>query len=77
MIRSRLPQVKANKEVQDGRKITYEVLTKETGLSSATLSNLMQFEPIKRIDGSTLDALCGFFGCGVGDLLEYVPAGGQ
>ena len=33
----------------------------------------MSLQPIDRIDGSTLNGLCGYLGCQVGDILEYVP----
>lgn len=77
MILSKVRQLKFEKEERDGRKWTYEALTEATGLAATTLALLLGREPIKRIDGNTLDALCAFFGCGVGDLLEYVPSGGK
>lgn len=73
MIVSRLRRLRFEKEEQERRKLTYETLQEETGLASSTLSRLLKNEPIDRIDGKTLDTLCQYFGCGVGDLLEYVP----
>ncbi len=75
MIVSRLRRLRFEKEERDGGKLTYEKLTEATGLATTTLARLMKPGPIDRIDGSTLDALCRFFGCGVGDVLEYVPEG--
>lgn len=75
MIVSRLRRLRFEKEEAEGRKLTYEVLTEETKLSPTTLARLFKTEPIDRIDGNTLDVLCRYFGCGVGDLLEYVPVG--
>lgn len=71
MIRSNLDLLRVQKERQDNRKLPYRVIGKETGLSPSTLVRLMnnQFD---RVDTATLDSLCGYFGCSVGDLLEHV-----
>ena len=73
MIVSRLRRLRFEREELERRKLTYEALQQETGLASSTLSRLLKNEPIDRIDGKTLDTLCQYFACGVGDLLEYVP----
>ncbi len=78
MIYSKVRELRFRKEEELGAKLTYEVMQREMGLNPNTLSRLLGREPIKRIDGDTLDALCTYFGCGVGDLLEHVagqPAG--
>lgn len=74
MIVSRLRRLRFEKEEREGVKLTYEKLTEETGLASSTLSRLLKPGAIDRVDGSTLDTLCRYFSCGVGDVLEYVPA---
>ena len=48
-------------------------VARETGLHRATLA-LLYSEEAARIDLATLDKLCEYFGCGVGDLLEFSPA---
>lgn len=73
MIRSKVRRLRFEKEERDGVKLTYEKLTEETGLSSNTLAALLKSEPIKRLDGDTLSALCAYFGVGVGEVIEYVP----
>lgn len=73
MIISKLRRLRFEKEERDGTKLTYERLTAETGLSSNTLAALLKTDPIKRLDGDTVSALCRYFACGVGELLEYVP----
>jgi DNA-binding Xre family transcriptional regulator len=73
MVRSRLRELRTDWEAKNGRKLTYEVLQGSTGLAAATLARLFGFGPVDRIDGTTLGLLCAFFGCGVGDVLEYVP----
>ncbi len=64
--------MKRAREIELGQRITYEALTDATGRAGSTLARLMGPEPLERIDGRTLDALCLFFGCTVGDLLERV-----
>jgi DNA-binding Xre family transcriptional regulator len=73
MIRSKLPEVKLAKERELGRKLTYKEIRESSTIADSTLSRLMSVNPVDRIDGSTLNGLCQFFNCGVGDLLEYVP----
>jgi len=73
MIQSRLRQLHFAKEEAEGRKLTYDVLTEETGLSPGTLARLFNRKPLDRIDGRTLSSLCRYFGVSVGDVLEYVP----
>ena len=73
MIRSKLRRLRFEKEERDGVKLTYEKLTEETGLSSNTLAALLKSDPIKRLDGDTLSALCVYFGVEVGEVIEFVP----
>lgn len=72
MIRSRLKRLRLDKEESENRKLTYKVITQETGLSEGVIVRLMSAQ-IDRVDMTTLDALCRYFGCSVCDLLEYVP----
>ena len=62
----------AAKGRQIRRKITYDVILSETGLSRSTLARLAN-DREERIAISTLDRLCAFFDCQPGDLLVYVP----
>lgn len=71
MIRSNLNLLRAQKETAEGRKLPYRVISEETGLSQGVLVRLMNSE-FERIETPTLDALCQYFGCQVGDLLYYV-----
>ena len=72
MIRSRMKRLRLDKEEQEGRKLSYEVISKETGLSKGVIVRLMNSN-FERIETPTINALCAYFACGVGDLLEYVP----
>ena len=73
MILSRVRRLRFEKEEQEGRKLTYAVMQEETGLASATLAALLKTDPVERINGQTLDTLCRYFQCSVGDILECVP----
>lgn len=72
MIRSKVGVLIAQKAAREGRKIPYRVVTEETGLSSGVLTRLVNSD-FDRVERGTLDTLCGYFGCTVGDILEYVP----
>lgn len=72
MIRSKMKRLRLGKEEQEDRKLTYRVIAEETRLSIGTVQRLMNNE-FDRVETPTLNALCKFFRCDVGDLLEYVP----
>ena len=72
MIRSRLNILLAEKGHREGRKLTYRVVSEETQLSQGVLVRLNS-DNFGRLDTSTLDTLCHYFGCGIGDLLVFVP----
>jgi putative transcriptional regulator len=67
MIKSNLPMLMAEKKIRSLNK-----LSKETGVSAPALARLYDGTNV-RVDYSTIEALCRFFNCGIGDLLEYVP----
>lgn len=73
MIRSKVRRLRFEKEEREGQKLTYEVLTQQTGLAPSTLARMLGTDPVERVDGKTLSALCRFFECDLCDLLEYVP----
>jgi putative transcriptional regulator len=50
------------------RRINISELHRETGLSR-TLLTLMHKDEVSRIDIASLDKLCEFFNCDVGDIL--------
>jgi putative transcriptional regulator len=47
-------------------------LARETGLNRNTITRLYH-ETATRVDLDTIETLCEFFDCGVGELFEYVP----
>ena len=70
MIKSKLKLLIAQQEIATGQKITYESLSTEVGLSKTTLNRLAEGKT-DRVDFLTLDKLCRYFQCDVGDLLVY------
>ena len=72
MIRSKLKWLRLAKEEKDGAKLSYRRIAEEASLSVGTVQRMMAND-FDRIDVPTIDALCSYFGCGVGDLLEFVP----
>jgi len=53
-------------------RMTQRELSRRTGINPNTISKIYR-EEITSIDISTLDRLCAALGCGVGDILEYIP----
>ena len=47
-------------------------IAEATGLSTATISKLMQGENID-VKLSTINKLCDYFNCNLSDIVEYVP----
>jgi len=56
------------------RKLRISDVARETGLSRKAVTLLYQ-ETGTRVEFETLERLCGFLGCSVGELLEFVPDG--
>jgi putative transcriptional regulator len=70
MIKSKLKLLIVQRELDKNQKITYESLANEVGLSKTTLNRLAE-NKTERIDFLTLDKLCRYFECDVGNLLNY------
>lgn len=72
MIRLRFKECLADFSFKAGRRVTLDEVAQTTGISAATLSKLSSPRPYNATM-DTLDKLCEFFGCSLGDLAEYVP----
>ena len=72
MIRCRIKWLRLEKEEREKRKLPYYVISAETGLSQGVLVRMMNSN-FERVETPTLNALCKYFDCGIGELLEYVP----
>lgn len=51
---------------------TFTEIEAVTGITRKTLAKLYNGEG-KGIDYDTINTLCAYFNCSIGDLLEYVP----
>ena len=71
-IQNRVKILLAEKELREGRKLTYRTVSKETGLAIDTLTSYMT-QKVNRFDRTTLETLCKYLECDVGDLLQFVP----
>lgn len=71
MIRFRLKELVAEKEFQEERRITFEEISKVTGIHRTTLSKIAN-QIGYNTTTDVIDKLCRYLGVGVGDLAQYV-----
>lgn len=71
MIKYNFKQLLTDKEFSEDRKVNYEEISKETGISKQTLSKIAQQ---KGYNTSTvnLEKLCQFFGCTFDEFMTIV-----
>jgi putative transcriptional regulator len=62
----------AEKQLREGRKIGYEEIRRETGISTSTLS-AWATNSVRGYRVETIDALCQYFSCEVKDLIVRLP----
>lgn len=72
MIRFRLKERIADLEFEQRRKVTLSEIAEATGLNRTTLSKLSSSSGYNTTT-DVLDRLCAYFGCKIGDIVEYVP----
>jgi DNA-binding Xre family transcriptional regulator len=72
MIRFRLKELVAEREFKEGRVITLNEIAAATGIHRATLSKIAN-ERGYNTGTDNIDRLCAHFGCGVSDVIEYLP----
>lgn len=71
MIQGRLRELMAVKGQRERRKITYDDILTETGVSKNTLTRLAN-DRAAMVGISVIDRLCNYFDCQPGDLFVYV-----
>ncbi|MFV7785813.1 helix-turn-helix domain-containing protein [Shewanella marisflavi] len=72
MLRYKVRELLAEKSFVENRRITFKELCDVSGISRQTLTRMVNQRGY--ITGTdTLDKLCAYFNCGVGDVLEFVP----
>jgi putative transcriptional regulator len=70
MIVNRLKVLIAEKELREGRKLTYRTIAQDTGIATSTLTAYAT-QKVNRFDAPTLEALCKYFDCQPGDILVW------
>jgi putative transcriptional regulator len=66
---SRAKQLLEEKEKREGRRISYRKIAEETGISKTSVESWMTSSATQYQQEQML-ALCRYFGCTVGDLLQ-------
>lgn len=69
IVRSRLKELVALKERQEGRVITNTEIAEATGLQLNAVARWMKPTEIKRIESRVVKELCSYLGVGIGELL--------
>lgn len=69
-IKNRFKIKLAEKETREERRYTYLAIQAETGIATSTLTDWAK-NRTRYYSADTLAALCDFFDCQPGDLLEY------
>jgi len=71
MLRYKLKERIADKEFRERRRVTIQEIARETGITRNTLSKLLNQHGAS-VRTENLDRLCAYFGCGLGELVEFV-----
>lgn len=71
MIRFRLSELIADAQFKTGRRITLLEIAEATGINRMTLSRMANVRGYGT-STDTIDKLCRFFGCDVGDVALYI-----
>ena len=72
MIRFRIQELMAEKQFQEGRRLTVSEVSAATGINRVTLSKMINQRGYSTVT-DTLDKLFAYFGCRIEQLVEYVP----
>lgn len=71
MIRFRLKELIAEKEFQEGRRVTMEEISQATGIHRTTVSKIANNKGYNATT-DVLDKLCEYFGVELGQVAEYI-----
>ncbi len=72
-VNSRLKLLVAEKEMRERRTLGIRTITAESGASRSTVERLLN-NTIRRVPLDDLGALCSYFNCEVGDILQAEDA---
>ena len=68
-----MPQLHAQKEARLGKRISLAEAANDTSISRQTFSAWYKNE-VNTFYPDVIEALCNYYGCAIGELLEIVPA---
>ena len=71
MIRLLVKKLLDDKSFKEKRKITLNQVSEDTGISRATLNRIVN-NPGYNTNTDAINALCKYFNCAPGELIEYV-----
>ncbi len=71
-VRFTLKERIADLEFQERRVVQLKEIAAATGVHRVTLSKLAN-NKLGNVGTATLEKLCAYFGCEIGELVEYVP----
>ena len=71
MIRLLVKKLLDDKSFKDKKKITLNQVSQETGISRATLNRIVN-NPGYNTNTDSINALCKYFQCSPGELIEYI-----
>jgi putative transcriptional regulator len=72
MIRFRLKEMIADMEFREGKRISLETLSRETGIHRSTLSRIAGQKGYNTTT-ENIDKLCNFFNCPIEKIMEHIP----
>lgn len=72
MLRFRLQELIAEKQFQEGKRVTLTELSEATGINRVTLSKMVNHRGYSTVTDN-LDRLCNYFGCPIEQLVEHIP----
>ena len=71
MIRFYLQEMIAERKFKTGKKVTLEMIARETGVSKVTLSRISSQRGYNTTTDN-IDKLCAYFECSVAQIMEHV-----
>ncbi len=72
MLRFRLQELIAEKQFQDGKRVTLTEISEATEINRVTLSKMANQRGYSTVT-KNLDRLCTYFGCRIEQLVEHIP----
>ncbi|RYX81042.1 XRE family transcriptional regulator [bacterium] len=71
VIYSHFNELRRKKSLSENRDISVRAVARETNMTLGTVQRVANSETVGSVRIQTLEALCRYFGVGVGELIEY------